>query len=117
VLRLDAEVVQRADDLEPAQHAQHAVILAAGRLGVEVAADIDRQRVGVGALAAGEHGAHLVDAHGAARRLAPALEQQRPALGVLVGQGLAVVAAGDARADLGHLHEPCLAQISRSRWR
>ena len=33
---------------------------------------------------------------------APALEQ-RPALGVVVGQRLAVVAAGDARPDLGQL--------------
>jgi hypothetical protein len=51
VLGLDAEIVQRADHLQPAQHAQHAVILAAGGLGVEVRADIDGQRIGVGALA------------------------------------------------------------------
>ena len=67
-LRPDAEVVERADHLEPAEHAEHAVIAPAGRLGVEVAADIDRQRVGSVPSRAREHGAHLVDAHAAGRR-------------------------------------------------
>ena len=66
--------------------------------------DIDGKRVRVRALAACEHGAHLVDAHGEARRIAPFLEQP-PALAVLVGQRLAIVAAGDAGADLRHLHQ------------
>ena len=57
--------------------------------------------VGIGAFAAGEHGAHLVDPEGQARRLAPALEQV-PAFAVRVGQRLAVIAAGDARTDFGH---------------
>ena len=77
MLGLDAEIVQRADHLQPAEHAEHAVELAAGRLRVEMAADIDRQRVRVGALAAGEHGAHLVDADVEPGRLAPALEEMR----------------------------------------
>ena len=104
VLGLHAQIIQRPNDLQPAQHAQHTVILSPGRLGVQMAADIDRQRIRVGAFPPGEHVAHLVQAHLAARSLAPALEQ-RPALGVLVGQGLAVVAARDARPDLGHLHQ------------
>ena len=104
MLRPDAEVVQRTDDLQTAQHAKDAVIFSAGRLGVEVAADIDRQGVGVGALAAGKHGAHLVDADCEPCRLAPALEEMA-ALAVLVGERLAIVAAGDAGADLRHLHQ------------
>ena len=104
VLGLEAEVVQRADDLQPGEDAKDAVILAAGRLGVEVRADIDRQRVGIRPFAAGKHGAHLVDAGFEPRRIAPALEQMPP-FAVRVGQGLAIVAASDARADLGHLHQ------------
>ena len=100
---LDVEVVQRADDFEPAEHAEHAVILAAGRLRVEMRADIDRQRIRVGAFAAGKHRAHLVDAHGEPGRLAPFLEEMPP-LAVFVRQRLAIVAAGDAGADLRHLH-------------
>jgi hypothetical protein len=46
MLRLDVEIVQRAHDFETRQHAEHAVIFAAGRLGVEMRADIDRKRVG-----------------------------------------------------------------------
>ena len=104
VLGLDVEVVQRADDFESAEYAEHAVELAAGRLRVEMAADIDRQRFRVGAFAAREHRAHLVDAHFEPRRLAPCLEETA-SLAVLIGQRLAVVAAGDAGADLRHLHQ------------
>jgi hypothetical protein len=69
-----------------------------------VAAHIDRQRVGVGAFAPGEHVAHFVQPHGTARRLAPLLKQ-RAALGIVIGQGLTVVAARYTGADLGHLHQ------------
>ena len=104
VPRLDAEVVQRADDFEPPQHPQNPVILAARRLGIEMAAHIDRQGLGIGPLAAGEHGAHPVHAHRTARRLAPLLEE-RPALAIGIRQRLAVVAAGHAGPDPGHLHD------------
>jgi hypothetical protein len=66
-------------------------------------ADIDRQRVRVSAFATREHGAHLVDAHGQAGSIAPAFEQL-PAL-IIVGQRLAIIAAGYAGADLRHLHQ------------
>ena len=79
MLRLDAEVVERADHLQPAEHAEHAVELAAGRLRVEMAADIDRQRVRVGAFTAGEHRAHLVDAGRQPGLVAPALEKMAAA--------------------------------------
>src|SRR5690606_20190617 len=85
----DAEVVERADDLEPAQHAEDTVVATAGRLRVEVAADIDGVEVRLGAFAAREHRPHLVDADGHPRGLAPAPEQV-PALAVGVGERLAI---------------------------
>ena len=56
------EVVRTMNDLECAKHAEYAVILTAGRLRVEVRADINRQRVRIGAWPGREHRAHLVDA-------------------------------------------------------
>jgi hypothetical protein len=104
VLGLDVEIVERAHQFQTRQHAEHAVILAAGGLGVEVRADIDGKRVGIGARAAHEHVAHGVDAHGEPRPVRT-IAGTAAAFAVLVGQGLAVVAAGDAGADLGHLHQ------------
>ncbi len=104
MLRLDAEVVQRAHDLEPGEHAEHAVIFAAGRLRVEVAADHHRRKLRVRAFAAGEHVAHRVDGELAAGLLNPRLEEVA-AFPVDVGQRQAAVAAFHARADLRHLHE------------
>jgi len=100
--RPDAEVVEGADDFEAAQHAEHAVIAAAGRLRVEMAADIDRIEARVGAFAAREHGAHLVEAHAEPGALAPRFEQ-RSAPGVVVGQRLPIAAPGHPRPDLGQL--------------
>ena len=69
-----------------------------------MAADINRQRVGISAGAGHEHGAHLVDAHGQSRRFAPGLEQLAPLL-VCIGQRLAIIAPGNAGPNLGHLHQ------------
>ena len=114
MLRLDAEIVHRADNFESAEHTQDAVIFAAGRLGVEVRAHIDRQRILVFTGAGGEHVAHGVNAHGHAGCLAPALKQMAP-LAIGVSQGLAVVAAGNAGADFRHLHQrvpkPCTVDL------
>jgi hypothetical protein len=104
MLRLDPEIVERADDLQPAEDAEDPVVFPARGLGVEMRAHVDRKRIGIRPLAAREHVAHLVDAHGHAGLGAPALEQVTP-LAVLVGERLAVVAARDAGADPGHLHE------------
>ena len=101
---LDVEIVQRAHQFERGQHAEHAVILAARRLGVEMTADIDGQRVGIGAGARHEHRAHLVDAHRKPRRVAPLLEERAP-FGIGIRQRLAVVAARDAGSDLRHFHQ------------
>ncbi len=104
VLGLDAEVVHGADDFQRAEHAENAVIFAAGRLGVEMAADIDRQCVRIGAGAGRKHRAHPVDADAQAFCLAPRLEEVA-AFAVGVRQRLAIVAAGNAGADLRHVHE------------
>jgi hypothetical protein len=71
--RLDAELVEGAHQLQTGKHAQYAVVATAGRLGVEVTADVDRIEVRLCAFAAGEHGAHLVKAHSEASVLAPLL--------------------------------------------
>ena len=68
---LVVEIVQGADDLEPGQHAVVAVELAAGGLGVDMAAGHDRRQRIILAGPAGEDVAHLVDGDGAARLLAP----------------------------------------------
>ena len=104
VLGLDAQIIERPHDFQPREHAQNPVVLAACRLGIEVRAHVNRQRVRVRARAGGEHVAHGVHAHGAAGFLAPPLKQMA-AFAVFVRQGLAVVAAGDAGADLRHLHQ------------
>ena len=104
VARLDAGLVQRADDLQPGQHPEDAVVFSTGRLRVEMASHHHRRQRRVSALAPGEHGAHLVEPHFKAFRLAPCLIETPP-LGILVCQRLAVVAAGDAGADLRHLHQ------------
>jgi hypothetical protein len=90
--------------LRARQHAEHAVIFAAGRLGIEMAADIDRHRDRVGA----GGGSNMVPIW-STPMVRPASSHQRwkrrRPFGVVVGQGLAVVAAGNAGADLRHLHE------------
>ncbi|MOA04189.1 hypothetical protein D3C78_1237320 [compost metagenome] len=104
VFGLDVQIVQAAHHFQPGQHAEHAIELAAGRLGVEMAADIDRQSLRVLTGARGEHGSHAVDAHRQARRLAPALEQAA-AFRILIRQRAAIIAAGDAGADFRHVHQ------------
>ncbi len=102
--RPDPEVIERPHHLQPAQHPEHPVVLPPRRLGVEMAADIDRRQVRLGPLAPREHRPHRVDARGQPRRIAPPLEQ-RPPLGVGVGQRLTVVAPRHPRPDLGHRHQ------------
>ncbi len=98
------EIVQRAQHLQPGEHAERAVELAAGRLGVEMRAHRDRRRGGVLALAAREHGADLVHRDGAAERLALLAEPVAHAL-VLIGQGQPANAAFRRAADLGRVHQ------------
>ena len=101
---LDLEVVERAHHLERAEHAEHAVELAARRLGVEMAAHQHRGEVVLDAGAGGEHVAHLVDLDRAALLLAPGAEQFA-ALFVEIGEGEALAAAFGRGADLGHFHQ------------
>mmetsp|Transcript_29336 Transcript_29336/g.57072 ORF Transcript_29336/g.57072 Transcript_29336/m.57072 type:complete len:399 (-) Transcript_29336:52-1248(-) len=104
VLGFYVQIIQSADDLQPAQNPQNPVIFAARRLRIQMRAHIDRQGVGVGPLATRKHVAHLVQPHGTARRFAPRLKQCTT-LAILICQGLTVVAPRHARPDLGHLHQ------------
>jgi hypothetical protein len=91
-LRLDLEVVERAQDLEPGKQAEHAVELAARPLRVEMAADEHRRQAGIGPLAAQEHVAEPVDGERIPAFLGPALELVAN-LPVLVGERQAAQAA------------------------
>ena len=64
---LVARRMQGLQGLQRAQHAQRAVELAAGGLGVEVAAHGDRRNVAALPLPPREHDAHVVDGHRAAQ--------------------------------------------------
>ena len=62
-LGFDAGIVERAHHFQRRQRAEHAVIFAAGRLGVEVGAEADRRLRHVAALAQAEHRAQRIDMH------------------------------------------------------
>ena len=100
----DAEIVEGAHHLQRAEHAERTVELAAGRLGVEMAAHQDRRQRRIAPWAAGEHVAHGVDADGAAGGLAPAGEEVTR-LPVEIRQRQPVAAALRRRADRRHLHQ------------
>ncbi len=104
VLGPHIEIVQRAEHLEPGQHAEDAVELAAGRLRVEVAAHHHGREMILGAFAPREHVAHGVDGHGQAGGRAPAGEEVASLL-VEVREGQAIAAALGGAADLRHLHQ------------
>ncbi len=98
-LGLDAVVVERAHDLEAGEHAVVAVELAAGRLGVDVAAGDDRRQRVVLAGAAHEAVADLVDRDRHAGLARPA-RHQVAALLVEVGERQPADAALRRGADL-----------------
>ena len=60
---LDPGIVERADNFERGQRAEHAVELSAGRLRIEMRAEPDRRLRHVAALAKAEHRAQRVDMH------------------------------------------------------
>ena len=97
-------VVQRTDDFQASQHAEDAIKAAAVGLGIEVAADADGRALVVGAGAAGEHIAHLVDGQGESGVGAPRSEEIAGGF-VLIAEGEAVAAAIRGGADLRHLHD------------
>ena len=79
---LDIMVVQRADQLQPGEHAQDPVEATALDLGVEMAADQDRLRIRVRARPLGHHVADRVHLHDAACGFAP-IPEQGPHLAIL----------------------------------
>ena len=99
-----AVVVQRAERFEPGEHAKRPVEFAAGRLGVEMRADRDRQQFRVFAGAGGEHVADLIDRDRAAERLALRFEPIAH-LAVEIGQSEAADAALRRCADPRGLHQ------------
>ena len=101
---LVAGFVQRAHGFKRAEDAEHAVELAAGRLGIEMRAHGDRRKILVLARPAREHGADFVDRDGAAERLALRLEPVAH-LPVEIGQRQAANAALRRRADLRRVHQ------------
>ena len=101
---LVAGAMQRAQSLQRGEDAERAVKLAAGRLGVEMAADADRRDVGPLAFAPREHAAHVVDGDGAAERLRLRLEPVAY-LAVEFGQRQPADAGLRRRADLGGQHQ------------
>src|SRR5262249_55416699 len=103
-IRLIAGIVERADDLEPGEHAIDAVEAAAGRLRVEMAAGHHRREVAAPPGAAREDVAHAIDADAAAGVLAPAHEEVAT-LAVEIAERQALRAAFRRRPDLGHRHE------------
>ena len=102
MLGLDAKVIHRPHHFQGPQNPKHPVIFPARRLGIQMAAHIDRQRRRVRSGARGKHIAHRVHAHGHARRFAPTLKQVAT-LAIGVSQGLAVAAPGHPRPDQCHL--------------
>ncbi|MNN46003.1 hypothetical protein D3C81_1603610 [compost metagenome] len=102
--RLDAEVVERAHDLQPRQHAEVAVELAARGLGVDMAARGHGARGRGRARAARKDIADLVHAHVQPRLAAPLHHQVAP-LAVFFGQRDAAHAALGGGADRAQIHE------------
>jgi hypothetical protein len=101
---LVAGLMERAHRFERPEHAERAVELAAGRLGVEVRAHGDRRKILVLAWPAREHVADLVDrdraAEGLTLRLKPVAH-----LPVEVGQREPTDTALRGGADLRRLHQ------------
>ncbi|CPK83082.1 Uncharacterised protein [Bordetella pertussis] len=101
---LHAVVIEGAHDFQSGQHAVAAVELAAGGLGVDVAAGHDRRARRIASGAAREDIADLVHAHGQARVAHPAGDQVA-ALAVERGQRQAAIAALGRGADARQVHQ------------
>jgi len=99
-LGLQTAVVERANHLQAAQHAEDSVIAAAADLSVEMAADGDRRQAGFATRAAGEDVAELVDRDLAAGAARPLDEEVAHRL-VLVREGEAAQTDVAEPTDLG----------------
>ncbi|MNF89318.1 hypothetical protein D3C84_718360 [compost metagenome] len=103
-LGLDLEVVERAHHFQARQHAEAAVELAAGGLGVDVAAGHHRRQLRVAPSAPGKDIAHPIDADAAPGLLGP-LHEQIAGLSVEVGQRQPADPALDRSAEAGQVHQ------------
>ncbi len=103
-LRLQLQVIECADHFQPGHHPVAAVELAAGRLGVDMAAGHDRGQGGVTPGAACKDIPDGVDTDAAPGRLAP-VHEQVAGLAVEVGERQAAHAAFDGGAELGEVHQ------------
>ena len=99
-----AEIIEGADHLQPGHHAEAAVELAAGGLGVDMAAGHHWRQLGVAPGAAGEDVADRVDAHRATGCFAP-LHEQVAGLAIKIGQRQAAYAALGRGAEAGQIHQ------------
>jgi hypothetical protein len=95
---VDAVVIERAHHLEPGQHADDPIVLAARHLGVEVAADEHGRQMILPPGAPGEDAAQPIHRHRAARFRAPGDEEVAHLL-VGIGEREAPEAAGLAGPD------------------
>ena len=95
---------QRAQGLECAKDAEHAIELAAGRLRVKMAAHRDRRNIVALARPPREHRAHIIDRDSAAKPLA-ARAKPVAHLSVEIGQRETTDTALRRAADLGGLHQ------------
>ncbi|MNM79209.1 hypothetical protein D3C81_911360 [compost metagenome] len=99
-----AQVIERADHLQPGHHSEAAVELAARGLGVDMAAGHHRWQRGVAPGPAGEDVADRIDTNAAPGRFAPGHEQVA-SLAVEVGQRQAADAALGGGAEAREVHQ------------
>ena len=98
------EVVEGAQHFHTGQHAEATVELAAGGLGVDMAAGHHRWQVGIAPRTTGENVADAIHGHGAAGLFAP-LHEQVAGLAIQVGKGQATHTALGRGAELGQVHQ------------
>ncbi|MNN10820.1 hypothetical protein D3C81_1237550 [compost metagenome] len=99
-----AQVVEGADHLQPGHHPVAAIELAAGGLGIDMAAGHHRWQLGVAPRATGENIADCIDTDGATGRLAPR-DKQVAGLAVEVGQRQPADPAFGRGAEAGKVHQ------------
>ncbi|MNJ39689.1 hypothetical protein D3C77_345670 [compost metagenome] len=103
-LGFDLQVIEGAHDFQPGQHPKAAIELAAGGLGVDMAAGHHRRQLRVAARTAGENVTDAVDGHRTTGLLGP-FDEQVAGLAIKVGQRQAAHPAFDRGAEPGQVHQ------------